>query len=150
MTIGIISGYFNPLHTGHLDYIEGAKSICDYLIVIINSDKQVEIKDSTPFMNQDDRARIVMALSDVSNVFISTDADGSVVETLRVIHNLYGSLPPTSADGWPHQFKFMNGGDRRSDNTPEEDFCYNNGIKTVYNVGGNKTQSSSGLIARIE
>ena len=97
-------------------------------------------------MNQNDRSRIVLALGDVDNVFISTDTDKSVVQTLRKIRDLYLYNNPSE----DYSFKFMNGGDRKSGNTLEEDFCYNNGIETVYNVGGNKTQSSSELIARIE
>ena len=137
-TIGIVSGYFNPIHTGHLDYIEGAKSMCDYLIVIVNNDEQVIIKGSTLFMNQKDRSRIVMALRAVGNVFISIDTDDSVVETIRRIHGLY------LVDGY--NFKFMNGGDRKPDNAPEGDFCRKNNIEAVYNVGGEKTCSSSELL----
>ena len=59
MRIGIISGYFNPIHTGHLDYIEGAKQKCDLLYVIVNNDHQVNIKGSKQFMDEDSRLRIV-------------------------------------------------------------------------------------------
>ena len=55
MRIGIISGYFNPLHTGHLDYIESANRNCDLLYVIVNSDEQVKIKGIEPFMDEESR-----------------------------------------------------------------------------------------------
>ena len=62
MKIAIISGYFNPLHVGHLDYMEAAKAMADKLVVIVNSDYQVTLKGSTPFMNEADRLKIVKSL----------------------------------------------------------------------------------------
>ena len=58
----VVSGYFNPIHSGHLDYLEQAKKLGDYLVVIVNSDKQVEMKGSDPFMNEYERLKIVRAL----------------------------------------------------------------------------------------
>ena len=80
MIVGIISGYFNPIHTGHLDYIEGAARKCDLLYVIVNSDHQVGLKGSKEFMDESSRLRIVGALEDVDRSMISIDKDGSVVE----------------------------------------------------------------------
>jgi cytidyltransferase-like protein len=59
----IISGYFNPLHVGHLDYIESAKKLGDSLIVIVNNEAQVELKGSVPFMTEEDRLRIVKIMT---------------------------------------------------------------------------------------
>jgi cytidyltransferase-like protein len=142
MRIGIISGYFNPLHTGHLDYIEAAKKHCNVLYVIVNSDLQVTLKGSVPFMNQKDRFRIVNALQDVSHVRIAEDNDGTVVKTIQSIYE------ENDCDPFVESFTFMNGGDRVMGNTPEEAYCYEQGILTLYNVGGGKTQSSSTLIAQ--
>tara|TARA_R110001599_G_scaffold255693_1_gene455835 strand:- start:103 stop:576 length:474 start_codon:yes stop_codon:yes gene_type:complete len=139
----VISGYFNPLHTGHLDYIEGAAKLGTELIVIINSDEQVKLKGSKPFMNEEDRARIVTALACVSRCVISKDKDGTVVETLKELHLHY------AVDYFFDSMTFANGGDRTVTNSPEEKYCQWQNIRTEYNVGGTKTQSSSGLIDKV-
>jgi D-beta-D-heptose 7-phosphate kinase/D-beta-D-heptose 1-phosphate adenosyltransferase len=139
--IAIVSGYFNPIHIGHLDYLEGAKAVCDKLIVIVNNDEQVDIKGSTPFMSEEDRVRIVGALKCTDKVVLSRDKDSSVIKTLKhvVIQN--------QANG-RNTFVFCNGGDRADSNTPEEEFCSNNSynLTSEYNIGGSKTESSSVLI----
>ena len=142
MRIGIISGYFNPIHTGHLDYIEAAKKHCNVLYVIVNSDLQVTLKGSVPFMNQKDRFRIVNALQDVNRVRIAQDDDGTVVKTIQLIYE------ENDCDPFVESLTFMNGGDRVAGNTPEEEYCRDNNIDTLYNVGGGKTQSSSTLIEK--
>lgn len=142
----MISGYFNPLHVGHLDYIYEAKKLGEKLLVIVNNDEQVKIKGSVPFMSQDDRIRIVESITPVSGAVLSIDTDGSVVETLKNIYNRYNL-----ARGWCSNstvsILFANGGDRKLGNTPEEEFCKEVGIETVYGVGGGKRESSSELIA---
>ena len=75
MKFVVISGYFNPLHVGHLDYISSAKALGHKLIVIVNNDKQVEIKGSVPFMKEEDRFRIISSLKDVDYTYLSTDED---------------------------------------------------------------------------
>ena len=138
----VISGYFNPLHTGHLDYIKDASKLGDKLVVIINNDEQVDLKGSTPFMKESDRMRIVSAIKGVDRVVLSIDTDSSVVQTIRLLYNEY-------AVNWDFDnMIFANGGDRGKNNSPEEAYCSWRKIKTVYNVGGEKTQSSSNLINR--
>ena len=141
MKIAIVSGYFNPLHVGHLDYLETAKKISDKLIVIVNNDHQVSLKGSTPFMTEEDRIRIVSALRCVDGVYLSTDKDASVLGTLKHV------LVQNQANGRNH-FMFCNGGERSNTNTPEERLCSSNSynLTSVYNVGGNKAESSSVLI----
>ena len=140
MKVVVISGYFNPIHTGHLDYIKAASKLGDKLVVIVNNDKQVELKGSKPFMNEFDRMRIVSAVKGVDKATLSIDEGESVVETLKAIYNEY------AVDYFFDSMTFCNGGDRTKGNSPEEQYCEWRGIKTVYNVGGGKTQSSSSLL----
>ena len=128
----VVSGYFNPIHVGHIRMIEAAKKLGDYLIVILNNDKQVKIKGSVPFMNQDDRAEIVKAIKWVDEVFISIDKDGSQCESFR-------RIKPDI---------FANGGDRNKGNIPEDVVCKELNIKMIDNVGGEKIRSSSSLIKK--
>lgn len=125
-----ISGYFNPIHVGHLKMVEEAKKLGEYLIVIINNDKQVELKGSIPFMDENDRAEIVKALKWVDQVFISIDNDKTVCQSLK-------KIKPDI---------FANGGDRKAGNIPEDKICDDLNIKMINNVGGNKIRSSSTLI----
>ena len=140
MRVVLISGYFNPIHTGHLDYIKAASKLGDKLVVIVNNDKLVELKGSKPFMNEFDRMRIVSAVKGVDKATLSIDEGESVVETLKAIYNEY------AVDYFFDSMTFCNGGDRTKGNSPEEQYCEWRGIKTVYNVGGGKTQSSSSLL----
>ena len=140
--IVIVSGYFNPIHVGHLDYLQEAKKLGDVLIVIVNNDHQVKIKGSTPFMSLKDRLRIVQALECVSQAVPSVDEDSSVAETLNILHTKYSLY-------WDFdRMIFANGGDRKSDNVPEYELCQERDIKMEFNVGGGKTQSSSTLLEK--
>lgn len=147
MKIAVISGYFNPIHGGHLDYITEAAKLGDMLIVIVNNDNQVKIKGSVPFMDQDQRLRIIKMLKPVTKAILSIDEDGTVVKTLESIYTKYNF-----ARGWTSKntvsIVFANGGDRKLGNTPEEEFCKRVGIERAYNVGGGKTESSSDLIRK--
>jgi len=134
--IVIISGYFNPIHVGHLDYIATAKSLGDELWVIVNNDEQVKLKGSVPFQNENDRHKIVQSLKPVDHAIISTDNDSTVTNTLKTMHSILNHSG---------ELIFANGGDRMQGNTPEDLFCEENNIKTIYGVGGRKVQSSSGL-----
>ena len=140
MRVVAISGFFNPLHMGHIDYISAARNLGDFLIVIINSDKQVDIKGSVPFMEQDERLAIINNIKGVDRAVISIDDDGSVCETLRAEFNRLQNDP------FFDEMVFANGGDRKEGGVPEDILTDELGVRMAYNVGGEKTQSSSSLI----
>ena len=120
------SGYFDPLHVGHLECLEMAKELGDRLIVIVNSDLQAKLKKGKSFMNENDRMKIVSALKCVDHVFLSIDKDKSQCESLRHIQ------PDI----------FAKGGDRMSDEIPESKVCKELGIDIVDGLG-KKIRSSS-------
>ena len=125
MRVGIISGYFNPIHTGHLDYIEGAKQRCDLLYVIVNSDRQVDIKGSKQFMDEVSRLRIVRALVYVNKAMVSIDDDSTVCRSIKSIHKQCCDDPFVS------DIYFMNGGDRGQGTVPEAEVCEELNIKMI-------------------
>jgi cytidyltransferase-like protein len=133
---GIASLYANPLHAGHLDYLEGAKSQCDYLIVIVNNDHQVDIKGSKVFMDEEHRHRIVQALKVVDEAFISFDQDSSVSKTL---YSLVKRIKEERTGGIfsflnKDRFLFFNSGDRNPQtyDKQEKEVCNKLGIQMVF------------------
>ena len=138
--IVVTSGYFNPLHIGHINLIREAKDLGDFLIVIVNNDEQVKVKGSVPFMSEQERIEIIRALRYADDVILSIDQDKSVVKSLELIASRY----PTEA------IIFAKGGDRNMDNIPEREICQKLGIEIVSGVGGSKVQSSSSLIQNIK
>ncbi len=136
----VVSGYFNPIHSGHLDYLESAKELGDYLIVIVNSAHQVSLKGSVPFMDESERLRIVRALRCVDKAVISIDQDATVCESIRKEYTRLQDDPL-----FVH-ISFANGGDRKEGGVPEDSLECEIGLRMLYNVGGGKTQSSSNLI----
>jgi cytidyltransferase-like protein len=141
--IVVVSGYFNPVHVGHVDYLEEARKLGDCLVVIVNNDFQVSIKGSKPFMPLEERLVIVEALGCVAVAVPSIDDDHSVVKTIKKLWDKY------SCDYFFDSMIFANGGDRKSDNIPEYDICEHLGIKLSFNIGGGKTQSSSTLLENV-
>ncbi|MFZ3009927.1 MAG: adenylyltransferase/cytidyltransferase family protein, partial [Candidatus Microsaccharimonas sp.] len=128
----IVSGYFNPLHGGHLDMIEAAAKLGDHLVVIVNNDVQQLIKKGKIILPVENRVRLIKALRYVDEVVISIDEDPPVSNTLNMI-----------ADRYPDdELIFANGGDRDSDKAiPESEVSQARDIKLVFGLG-DKVDSS--------
>ena len=134
----IVSGYFNPLHVGHLELFENASSEGAFLIVIVNSDLQRELKGSKEFMSEDERLKIIKSIKGVGSALISIDKDSTQNETLRYLHELYSG-------NW--DLHFANGGDQTNETIPESVTCNELGITLVDGLG-DKIQSSSWLLKK--
>lgn len=144
MRVVVISGFFNPIHCGHIDYIRAAASLGDKLVVIVNNDKQVRLKGTVPFMSEEDRLKIVSNIKGVDSAVISVDKDGTVCQSVREeYYKHYNDYFFTS-------MVFANGGDRKEGGIPESVLEKEIGVSMVYNVGGEKTESSSDLISRVK
>ena len=123
-----ISGYFDPLHIGHLEYINKAKELGDYLVVIVNNNLQCKLKKGKFFMDEKDRVEIIKNLKSVDEVFLSIDKDKTVSKSLE-------KLKPSV---------FANGGDRKNYEIPESKICKEHGIEIIDGLG-DKIRSSSDL-----
>lgn len=132
----IVSGYFNPLHKGHLEYLNNAKALADYLIVIVNNDEQRKLKGSKAFQLEDERVFIISNIKSVDKVVLSMDTDRTVCQTINKIANEFGAT---------YNLAFANGGDQNNDTIPERPVCEKLGI-TLLDGLGNKIQSSSWLL----
>lgn len=133
----IVSGYFNPLHRGHLELLQKCSQIGDEVWVIVNSDLQRELKGSKPFMDQEERLEIISAIKYVSRASISVDQDKTQCETLKVIASYFGKA---------FKLYFANGGDQTNESIPEYQTCIDNDIQLVDGLG-EKVQSSSWLLS---
>lgn len=142
--IAIASGYFNPLHKGHIELFERAKEICDRLIVIVNNDVQRELKGSKEFQSEAERCKIISSLKPVDGVLLSIDTDRSVVESLKLLHERYKKLE-INTPGLEYKLIFINGGDQFSNTVAENDVCMEYEIYMIDGMGG-KIQSSSWLL----
>lgn len=124
-----VSGGFDPIHMGHIRMIREAAKLGD-VVVILNSDDWLKRKKSYNFMSFKERSYIAGSIKGVMMVSGVDDSDGSVCEALR-------RIKPDA---------FANGGDRYESNTPEMDVCNELGIEMLWNIGGEKEQSSSALV----
>lgn len=134
MKLVIVSGFFNPLHGGHLDMIEAAAKLGDRLLVVVNNDEQQMIKKGKIILPQENRYRLMTALRGVDEVMLSIDKEPPVIETIRII-----------AQTHPYdELVFANGGDRSApEAVPEKDVCEEYGIEMIYGVGGTEKADSS-------
>ena len=134
----IVSGYFNPIHKGHLEYFNNAKALCDELFVIVNNDHQRALKGSTEFQKEDERMIIVSNIKAVDKAILSIDQDRTVCETIRMIANEYGAN---------YVLGFANGGDQNNDTIPERLICEEMNVALIDGLG-DKIQSSSWLLTK--
>ena len=132
----IVSGYFNPIHKGHIEYFHLAKSKGDLLFVIVNNDIQRKLKGSKKFMLEKERLIIVNELSVTDKALLSIDKDLTVCRSLEKIYKDY------SSEG---ELFFANGGDQDNNNIPEFQICKKLGIGLIDGMG-EKIQSSSWLL----
>lgn len=127
-----VSGYFDPLHIGHIEYFKEASKFGD-LIVIVNNDKQTKLKKGFIFMKAEERIKIIESIKYVKEVFLSIDTDKTVCKSLEFIKPRI----------------FAKGGDRFADNIPERKICNKLGIEIIDGLG-RKIQSSSELLKAIK
>lgn len=133
----IVSGYFSPLHVGHLDLIQDAAAGADDVIVIVNNNAQQQMKKGKVIMDEADRLRIVLALRAVDYAFVAIDDDRTVS----------ASLAKVAAEFPDHRLIFANGGDRNSDEiVPETDICREQNIEMIFDMGGTQKADSSSRI----
>jgi cytidyltransferase-like protein len=137
---GITSMYANPIHPGHIECLELSKQLVDELWVIVNSDKQAELKRGVPsFQNEEDRKKILESIRYVDRAEIAVDKDGSSCQSIIKFFVDIKSIDPNC------EIIFTKGGDRFADEIPEKAICDSLGIKIVDGLGA-KTHNSSEMI----
>jgi cytidyltransferase-like protein len=134
----IVSGYFNPLHKGHIEYFHLAKAKGDQLFVIVNNDHQRALKGSKEFILEHERVLLVKELTVVDQVILAIDQDKTVCATLEKIHQDFSKN---------FELFFANGGDQNNDSIPEAPICKKVGIGLLDGLGA-KIQSSSWLLKK--
>ena len=136
MKIAVVSGGFDPIHSGHIDYFNNARNSFDHLIVLLNSDAWLEKKKGKAFMPFDERKNIIENLKMVDEVIgFDDDVDGSCKNGLREVKSKYPK----------DEIYFCNGGDRTKSNIPEMDI---EGINFLFGVGGSNKKNSSSWILK--
>ena len=139
-TLVIASGYFNPVHKGHIEYLTKSKELGDKLFVIVNNDKQREMKGSKEFMNENERKLVIETLKPVDWAVVAIETNTRLVDkSIKMIYELY-------KDEFQN-FIFSNGGDQTEQTIAEDKICNELGIKMVFGLG-DKIQSSSWLLKK--
>ena len=133
--IVIVSGGFDPVHKGHIKLFKEASQY-GKIHILLNSDTWLERKKGSPLLPFDSRKDLLENLTVVHRVHSVDDRDDGVYQGLIALRQKY-----------PHtKLLFANGGDRKEGEVPEVKFCERVGIKAVYGIGGEKTESSSNLL----
>ena len=132
--IVLVTGGFDPIHSGHIEYLRSAKKLGDVLIVGVNSDDWLTRKKGRPFMPITERVTLIESLSMVDHVILFNDHDNTAIEAIKNVKSLYPN----------DTVVFANGGDRTKDNIPE---MVVDNVEFVFSVGGdNKANSSSWIL----
>jgi D-beta-D-heptose 7-phosphate kinase/D-beta-D-heptose 1-phosphate adenosyltransferase len=135
MKIVLITGGFDPVHSGHISYIQSAKKLGDQLVVGVNSDAWLTRKKGRPFMPLQERLSVLQNIKGVDWTVQFNDDDGTAKDAIRKVRLNYPS----------NKIIFANGGDRTNNNIPEMDIDDNN-IEFVFGVGGEDKKNSSSWI----
>jgi len=136
MQIVLVTGGFDPLHSGHIEYFKAAKNLGQYLIVGLNSDKWLERKKGRPFMPLEERIAIIEMLQIVDEVITFDDSDNTAIDAINQVKLGWGT---------DHKIIFANGGDRTKNNIPE--MLSHSEVQYEFGVGGeNKANSSSWIL----
>ena len=136
----LVTGGFDPLHSGHIEYFKAARELGDHLVVGLNSDAWLTRKKGRPFMPFEERAAIIKELSWVDEVIGFNDDDGTAC-------NAIGQVLATKGSSW--QLIFANGGDRKNTNTTEyKTYGLDTDVKFVFGIGGDDKKNSSSWILK--
>ena len=138
MKVVIVTGGFDPLHSGHIEYFKAAKELGDILCVGVNSDEWLTRKKGRPFMPIEERMAIIKEIKCVGHVFEFDDSDDTAIDAINYVKNYF---PKNS------EIVFANGGDRTKENIPEMVWGYD-GVEFVFGVGGEDKKNSSSWILK--
>ena len=135
--IVLVSGGFDPVHSGHIKLIEDASNH-GKVVVLLNSDKWLRKKKGVEFLTFKERKIIMMALKNVNDVISCGNVDETCLDGIKKAIKKYKNC----------KIKFANGGDRNNKTTPEKEFCDKNNIETLFGIGGNNKSNSSSWILK--
>ena len=136
----LVSGGFDPIHSGHIKLINDAHKYGD-VVVLLNSDQWLQNKKGKEFLSFDERKIIMQNIKGVIDVIEFDDSDQTCIDGIKIAKSRFKN----------NLIKFANGGDRNNDTTPEKEFCENNNIETLFGIGGtNKSNSSSWILSKWE
>jgi len=138
MKIIIVTGGFDPLHLGHIEYINAAKSLGNFLIVGLNSDNWLTRKKGKPFLTFDERFVIMSNIKAVDKVIEFDDSDGTAIDAIRISRQMFPD----------EGLYFANGGDRTSQNIPELICAEQYKANFLFGVGGADKKNSSSWILK--
>jgi cytidyltransferase-like protein len=131
----LVTGGFDPLHSGHIAYIRAARELGDVLVVGINSDEWLTRKKGKPFLSVEERLAVVGELRSVDVLIVFDDSDGSAIDAIKKVLEMFPG----------EEVIFANGGDRTLDNIPEM-AVESERLTFEFGVGGSDKKNSSSWI----